>query len=46
MMKIVGILVVLLLLGVVGGLIALGSADMPAHQTKVEKVIPDERLPR
>ena len=46
MMKIVGILVALVLLAVVGGVIALGTSDVPAHQTKVEKVIPDERLPR
>jgi hypothetical protein len=46
MMKIAGILVAFLLLAVIGGVIALGSADMPAHQTKVEKVIPDERFPR
>lgn len=44
--KIVGILLALVLLLVVGGSIFLASFDMPVSKTRVEKVIPDDRLPR
>jgi hypothetical protein len=39
------ILIVLLLL-IVGGGIFLATWDIPSPQTRIEKVIPDERFPR
>lgn len=46
MSKLAGMLVVLLLAVFVGGGIFLAAWDVPAPSTRVEKVIPDERLPR
>ncbi|CAA7618695.1 hypothetical protein [Magnetospirillum sp. UT-4] len=46
MSKIAGILVVLLLAVVVGGGAFLATFDLPPPLATVEKVIPDDRLPR
>jgi hypothetical protein len=46
MSKIAGLLVVLVLALVIGGGIFLATFDLPPPTAKVEKVIPDERLPR
>jgi hypothetical protein len=46
MSKITGILVVLVLAVVVGGAVFLATWDLPPPTAKVEKVIPDEKLPR
>ncbi|MBI5163619.1 MAG: hypothetical protein HY985_06935 [Magnetospirillum sp.] len=46
MSKLTGMLVVLMLATVVGGGIFLATFDLPPPSAKVEKVIPDERLPR
>jgi hypothetical protein len=44
--KIAGILVLVVLAVIVGGGIFLATSDIPAPAAKVEKVIPDDRLPR
>ncbi len=44
--KIAGILVFVVLAVIVGGGIFLATSDIPAPAAKVEKVIPDDRLPR
>jgi hypothetical protein len=44
--KIAGVLVLVVLVIVVGGGIFLATSDIPAPAAKVEKVIPDDRLPR
>lgn len=46
MSKIAGLLVVLVLAVIVGGGIFLATFDLPPPSAKVEKVIPDDRLPR
>ena len=46
MSKLAGLLVVVVLAVVVGGGIFLATFDLPPPSVKVEKVIPDERLPR
>jgi hypothetical protein len=46
MSKIAGMLVVLVLAVVVGGGIFLATFDLPPPSAKIEKVIPDDRLPR
>jgi hypothetical protein len=46
MSKLAGLLVALVLLVVVGGGIFLSTFDLPPPSAKVEKVIPDDRLPR
>lgn len=46
MSKIAGVLVVLVLAVLVGGGIFLATFDIPPPSAKVEKVIPDARLPR
>jgi hypothetical protein len=46
MSKLAGVLVVLVLAVVVGGGAFLATWDVPPPSAKVEKVIPDERLPR
>ena len=37
---------VLAVVAVVGGIVYLGTANITPHSQKVEKVIPDDRLPR
>jgi hypothetical protein len=44
--KIAGIVLLLVLIILVGGGIFLATSDIPAPAQKVEKVIPDDRLPR
>lgn len=46
MSKIAAVLVLLVLAVVVGGGVFLATFDLPAPSAKVEKVIPDDRLPR
>jgi hypothetical protein len=46
MSKIAGMLVVLVLAVVVGGGVFLATFDLPPPSAKIEKVIPDDRLPR
>lgn len=46
MSKLAGVLVVLLLVVVVGGGAVLATWDVPPPTARVEKAIPDERLPR
>ncbi|MDA8230434.1 MAG: hypothetical protein M0006_03760 [Magnetospirillum sp.] len=46
MSKIAGLLVVVVLAVLVGGGVFLATFDIPPPSTKVEKVIPDARLPR
>ncbi len=46
MSKVVGVLVVLLVVVVLGGGAVLATWDVPPPTARVEKVIPDERLPR
>lgn len=46
MSKIAGILVVLVLLVLAGGGVFLAAWDVPPPSAKVEKVIPDDKLPR
>jgi hypothetical protein len=40
------LLIVILLVGAAIGLAALGLIELPAPTTRVEKVIPSDRLPR
>lgn len=40
------ILLIVLALAIVGGLVFLAVWDIPAPTARVEKVIPDERLPK
>ena len=40
------ILLIVLALVIVGGLVFLAMWDIPAPTARVEKVIPDERLPK
>lgn len=44
--KIAGILLILVLLVLVGGGVFLATFDLPAPTARVEKVIPNDRLPR
>jgi len=44
--KIAGILLVVVLLVLVGGGVFLASFDLPAPTARVEKVIPDDHLPK
>lgn len=46
MSKIAAVLVVLVLAVIVGGGIFLATFDLPPPSAKVEKVIPDDKLPR
>lgn len=46
MSSIVRVILILLAVIVVGGGVALAVIDIPAPTAKVEKVIPDDRLPR
>lgn len=46
MSKIAGVLAVLVLAVIVGGGIFLATFDLPPPAAKVEKVIPDDKLPR
>lgn len=46
MSKLAGVLVVLMLAAVVGGGAFLAAWDVPPPSARVEKAIPDERLPR
>ncbi|HLO78228.1 MAG TPA: hypothetical protein VK196_17365 [Magnetospirillum sp.] len=46
MSKIAAVLVVLMLAVIVGGGIFLATFDLPPPSAKVEKVIPDDKLPR
>lgn len=46
MSKIAGVLVLLVLAVVVGGGAFLATFDLPPPSAQVEKVIPDDRLPR
>ncbi|MGE5476093.1 MAG: hypothetical protein ACM3Q1_05525 [Bacteroidales bacterium] len=46
MSKIAAVLVVLVLAVIVGGGIFLATFDLPPPAAKIEKVIPDEKLPR
>ncbi len=46
MSKIAGLLVLLVLAVVIGGGIFLATFDLPPPSAKIEKVVPDERLPR
>jgi hypothetical protein len=46
MNKLAGLLVILVLAVVIGGGIFLATFDIPPPASKIEKVIPDERLPR
>ncbi len=46
MSKIAGVLVVLVLAVIVGGGIFLATFDLPPPSAQVEKVIPDDKLPR
>jgi len=46
MSKIAGVLVILVLVALVGGGIFLATFDLPPPSAKVEKVIPDDKLPR
>ena len=46
MSSVTRIVAILVLLLVVGGATALATMDIPAPTTKIEKVIPDDRLPR
>ena len=45
MSKLVGLLVILVLAVVIGGGVFLATFDLPPPSAKVEKVIPDDRLP-
>ncbi len=45
MSKLVGLLVILVLAVVIGGGVFLATFDLPPPSAKVEKVIPDARLP-
>ena len=45
MSKLAGLLVALVIAVVVGGGIFLATFDLPPPSVKVEKVIPDDRLP-
>lgn len=45
MSKLAGLLVILVLAIMVGGGIFLATFDLPPPTAKIEKVIPDERLP-
>ncbi len=40
------ILLIILALTLVGGLVFLAMWDIPAPSARIEKVIPDERLPK
>lgn len=40
------ILLIVLVLAIVGGLVFLAMWDIPAPTARVEKVIPDDRLPK
>ena len=40
------ILLIVLVLSIVGGLVFLAMWDIPAPTARVEKVIPDDRLPK
>jgi hypothetical protein len=44
--KLAGLLVILVLAVVIGGGIFLATFNLPPPSVKVEKVVPDERLPR
>lgn len=46
MSKLAAALVLLVLVVVVGGGVFLATVDLPPPSAKVEKVIPDDRLPR
>lgn len=46
MSKIAAVLVVLVFAVIVGGGIFLATFDLPPPSAKVEKVIPDDKLPR
>lgn len=46
MSKIAAVLVVLVLAVIVGGGVFLATFDLPPPSAKVEKVIPDDKLPR
>jgi len=46
MSKLAGLLVALVLVVVIGGGVFLATFDLPPPSAKIEKVIPDERLPR
>lgn len=46
MSKLAAVLVVLVLAVIVGGGIFLATFDLPPPSAKVEKVIPDDKLPR
>lgn len=46
MSSVTRIIVILVVLLVLGGAVALATMNIPAPTTKVEKVIPDDRLPR
>jgi hypothetical protein len=46
MSKIAAVLVALVLAVIVGGGIFLATFDLPPPSAKVEKVIPDDKLPR
>lgn len=46
MSKIAAVLVLLVLAVVAGGGVFLATFDLPPPSAKVEKVIPDDRLPR
>ena len=44
--KTIGIFLALVLTAIAGGLIYLGTADMPPPTSRQERVIPSDRLPR
>lgn len=46
MSKLSSVLVVLVLAVIVGGAVFLATWDLPPPSARVEKVIPDEKLPR
>lgn len=46
MSKIFGIFALLALLALVGGGVFLATFDLPVKAERIEKVIPDDRLPR
>lgn len=46
MSKISGILVLLVLAVIVGGAVFLATWDLPPPSARIEKAIPDDKLPR